>query len=222
MLSSYITQSEKLEFDVVVPDLNLGVEVKAIVRRGLVQLRDPQNSKYLRLQLNEEQPHGRGSALKADRLGDPRILVYIFRHHGDDLVELFVKPDQNEFVKELSSSIDDLLIMSFSLYHQIHSTGIRKSNSITSRYVPKEDATKRQYDPHTKLSKPGLNLLINSPDDALRVFGLNPEDYQKRRFVFPSEVYLEGTPITPFPILQITDTNYSRWVNKLQEIKAQK
>ena len=220
MLTDYISNSERLEFDVVVPSLNLGIEVKGIGDKSSVELRDGQYNKYLRLQLKEEQLHGMASALRADELGSPRIEVYVIKYSSrDNLHELFVSSDQSGYIGALSTSIQYLLILPFSLFHHIHSSGVQ-GNGLTSRYNP--PGTKaREHDAQTILRIPVLNRLVSSTLETIAGLGVNSDDYQTSRFIFPSNVFLEGNQVTPFPVLKITDKDYSHWIQQLQQIKLQ-
>lgn len=215
----YINSSIRLDFDAVVPELNLGLEAKAIGKSACVKLRDDQTKKYLNYQLKEDEPTGLGASLDSDKVGYPKIEVYLFRHHGDKLFEKFISTNQGEFARELSTSIEYIVIIPFSLFYHIFSLGFlddKNRPTIVSRY--QGDSWRH----HTRLTSTGLDLLLTSTDEALQTLDLNPTDYQETRFTFPQGIQIGSSQVTPFPVLKITDSDYSHWIAQLKKIKAER
>jgi hypothetical protein len=73
----------------------------------------------------------------------------------------------------------------------------------------------------TSFHSPALNNFIFRPEETLKIFGLNPEDYDIEKRKFQKNASMNGKIIDCFPVLIIKNKFYDRWARNFLENEGQ-
>ncbi len=182
------------------PDItneNKGVlrEVKAVAPGNSLKLRDTQIAKYVLFQTRNYFKN------------PPKIFFDIYRHGVKGMQEKYKGGNIEGLVKDLSSTIRFSITLPFSV--------------IFESYIQDNDANYRydgpNFDSLTGLNTSTLNKFIADPEEALRKFGLDPNDFEIKKRKFPKNSRINGNLINSFPMLFIWDKNYDRFIEHVEE-----
>lgn len=181
-----------------VTDTKKGIfrEVKGVGPGGDLKLIDEQVAKYCLLQTKEYFKN------------PPRIRFEIFRHDIRKIQENYKKKNLESLIEGLSNSIKFSISLPFSLVFQVYCD----NNKFTCRHD-----NEMTYKTLTRLNSSGLNNFLAYPEDTIKEFGLNPDDFLIKKKRFPRTVLINDFNITPFPMLFIYNLKEDEFVDTLQE-----
>jgi len=117
-----------------------------------------------------------------------------------------------EIVKTLSEETAFMIFLPFSIISPLHNPTIH--NHFNSRYE------NGKFDPLTRFKTSGIKKMLFSPEEVIKEYGLNPEDYLIIRTCLPEGIKMNNFLIKPFPILFIEDLDYKAWLGRFKEENA--
>lgn len=173
-------------------------ESKGVSIRGDCKLYDHQTQKYFLLQL------GKG-AYKS-----PVIIYAIYLH---DCIGITNKTDGNleKVISELSKSNKLMLILPFSIIWEIH----RNGNYRSFYRVFGSEKCSTEY--MTRFRPKEMYKFMLDPEQSIKDFNLNPEDYIIVKRKLPEGMKINKTIVKDFPILYVQDKNHSKSLKRFKE-----
>lgn len=171
-------------------------EVKGVGPGGDLKLIDEQIAKYCLLQTKEYFKN------------PPKIRFEVFRHDIRKIQENYKKKKLEDLIEGLSQSIKFSLSLPFSLIFQIYCD----NNKFTCRHD-----NEQTYKTLTRLNSSGLNNFLAYPEDTIKSFGLNPEEFIIKKKRFPRTISINDFKIAPFPMLFIYNQNEDNFIKELPD-----
>jgi len=172
------------------------MEVKGVGPGQALKLMDGQIAKYALLQTKEyfSKPS--------------KIRFEIFRHGVSSIQENYKNKGLEELIKRLSDSVRFLISLPFSVIFKIY----LNEGKLTSRHDDE-----RTYYTLTRLNSTGLNKFIAYPEETLKEFNLNPNDFEIKKRRLPKKITINGFKINTFPMLSIYDKDHEKATGLINE-----
>jgi hypothetical protein len=176
------------------------IDAKAVCAERPLKLRDIQFEQYF---------------LHQGVSTDNRKIFYSICRYEISNPIVYLRQKENalgEIVSILSKKTDFIIFLPFSAVINMHNPNC----SSFSRYEKDKKTGKKVPDPLTQIPQSGLIKLFTSPEIFLDDCGINSGDYLLTRTTFPSGIRMNEHEINQFPILQIEDKDYERWLIKFR------
>ena len=162
-------------------------------------LKDGQIRKYSELQTSDSP------------IQNPRIYWTLFRYGVRGIQKIYGHEPTDKIIDYLSQDTRFMVGLPFSVIYELHEEGFRK-NGLTTRFNGKIGT------PCTNFSTVMFDLFFSKPEQALEMFGLNPEDFRIRRHRVPEGILMNSHPLQPFPLALIKDNDqhHACWIERLK------
>lgn len=192
-------------------------ESKGVRPGGDLQFKDFQMGKYLDMQLG------------LSPFSSPVIRFELYRHGIRNLTRKY-----NQFSKEggkeesfleamvifLAQNTLYLIDLPFSLALGIFEKGKDDKFGGNPDFKKIGRYEGENYTPLSRVYPSGLDALLLEPQEFLKEIEISPDNYTFSRVRSPKGMRINGSPITPFPILSISHKNHSAWLEGFRQARA--
>jgi hypothetical protein len=175
------------------------IESKSVCWKETLKLTDFQIDQYLFHQCDGSKPDKIFFAIYKYGLRNPLIHFKTFKQN---ILE--------QIVSSLSQETSFMLFLPFSVIFSLHDPEILCSE-FKSRYE------RGNFDPLSRFNSTGLKKMLQSPEEVLISYNLNPNNYLIRKTRLPFGMTINNNPIKPFPVLYIEDKNHQEWIKDFKE-----
>jgi hypothetical protein len=147
-----------------------------------------------------------------------KIFIPIFKYSLTNPWKLLDEESFNvkkNLISLLSQQTAFCLFLPLQIAHQFYRPDI-PAEGYKTRYEGKK------WDHETRLLSSGLKKILLFPEESLSAVNLNEDNFLIKKTHFPSEIFIDGSEIKPFPILFFDYKNgsHKEWIKNIMKEKG--